>query len=109
MPDSKNHEVADEYPELIMQGSYMNGLNINLAEWCGLDELTDEEHDKIWNATNDIEIITNCLNADVEETEGPDVPLMSDTYIYVRVPNKKAHEALKDEVRECLEELLGDA
>jgi hypothetical protein len=94
-----------EYPKLVMQGSFMDGLDIDLVEWCGLPPLTDEEHVKVWDLTNDIEIIRNCLNADIEEIEGPDVPLMTDTFVYVRVLNKKGHEALKDEVRECLEDI----
>lgn len=93
------------YPKLIMQGSHMDGLDIDLVEWCGLPPLSDEEHNKIWGLTNDIEIIKNCLNADVEEIEGPDVPLMTDTNVYVRVFNEKEHERLKEEVRECLEDL----
>jgi len=96
---------SNEYPKFIMQGSYMDGLNIDLVGWCGLPPLTDEEHDKVWGETNDIEIIRNCLNAEIEETEGPDVPLMTDTFVYVRVDSEESHKRLKKEVRESLEEL----
>ena len=99
MTDSK------EYPKLIMQGSYIDGLDIDLVEWCGLPPLTDEEHDKVWNATTEMEIIQNCAYADVEEIEGPDKPLMSDTFVYVSVLSKKNNEQLKVEVRERLLEL----
>ena len=100
MTDSK------DYPKLIMQGSYMDGLyDIDLVEWCGLPPLTDEQHDKVWDEISDIQIIKNCLNAYVEEIEGPDIPLRSDTYVNVTVLNEKEHEKLKEEVRECLVDL----
>jgi hypothetical protein len=55
--------------------------------------------------TNDIEIISNCLNADVEEIGGPDVPLMTDTFVYVRADSEESLKRLKEEVRGSLEEL----
>lgn len=49
-----------------MQGSYIDGLDFDLVEWCGLPPLTDEEYDKVWNSMTDIGIIKDCFNADVE-------------------------------------------
>ena len=103
--DEKLVTDSKEYPKLIMQGSYMDGLDIDLVEWCGLPPLTDKEYDKVWNEISDIQIIKNCFYADVEEIEGPDIPRMSDTYVYVTVFTDKEHDKLKEEVRECLIDL----
>lgn len=105
MSGSNNNKMGDEYPKVIMQGSYMDGLDIDLVKWCGLPPLTDEEHDKVWGETSDIQIIQNCINADVEEREGPDIPLMSDTFVKVTVFSEDEYKNLKEEIRECIVDL----
>jgi hypothetical protein len=109
MTHPKNHKIAEKYPKLIMQGSYMDGLNIDLVEWCDLPPLTDEEHDKVWGVTNDIEIIKNCLYADVEEIQGPDIPLATDTFVYVRVDSEESHKRVKEDAKETIEDLRDGA
>ena len=99
MTDSK------EYPKLIMQGSFMDGLDIDLVAWCGLPPLTDEEHDKVWGVTNDIEIMQNCSYADLEEIQGLDIPLASDTFVYVRVDSEESHKRVKEDVKNTIEDL----
>ena len=43
MSGTNTNKMSDEYPKVIMEGSYMDGLDIDLVEWCGLPPLTDEE------------------------------------------------------------------
>lgn len=61
----------------------MNGLDQNLLDWCGLQNLGDVELDKIWSTTSDMEILENCESAEIESAEGPEVPLFTDTWIEV--------------------------
>ena len=109
MSRTKINKMSDEYPKVIMQGSYMDGLDIDLVEWCGLSPLSDEEHDKVWGVTNDIEIIRNCLYADVEEIQGPDIPLATDTYVYVSVDSEKSLKLVKEDVKDTIEDLRDGA
>jgi hypothetical protein len=109
MPGSKNHKIADEFPKLIMQGSYMDGLDIDLVEWCGLPPLNDEERYKVWGETNDIEIMRNCSHADIEEIQGPDTPLASDTFVYVHVDSEENQKRAKEDVKETIKNLRDDA
>ena len=45
----------------------LSGLNIDLAEWCELS-LTEDQYDKFMNATTELEILRNCINAEYVET-----------------------------------------
>ena len=102
------NDKSSEAPRrrLITGGSYMDGLDINLIEWCGLGHLSEEDVEKIYNNTNDIDLIHRCSEADIIEKQGPDKVRETDIYIKVYLHNgtDEELEALKAEVKdECLE------
>ena len=95
---------------MVFTGSLMDGLRTpdgpfaDLVQWCGLPELTDNEHDKLWGATSDISIIQNCAYADWEDTGEDDTkPMQSDSYFNITTTNI---EKLKEEVRQQIQDLL---
>ncbi|MDB9870036.1 hypothetical protein OAD33_03085 [Alphaproteobacteria bacterium] len=96
---------------LITGGSYMDGLDINLIEWCGLGHLSEEDVEKIYNNTNDIDLIHRCSEADIEEERGPDIVRETDIYIKVFLHNgtDEELEALKAEVKEEFLEILNES
>ena len=93
---------------LITGGSYMDGLDINLIEWCGLGHLSEEDVEKIYNNTNNIDLIHRCSEADIEEERGPDIVCETDIYINVYLHNGTDEElkALKAEVKDEFLEIL---
>ena len=96
---------------LITRGSYMDGLDINLIEWCGLGHLPEEDVDKIYQNTNDIDLINRCSEADIIEKQGPDIVCETDIYIKVYLHNgtDEELEALKAEVKEEFLEILNES
>lgn len=83
---------------IIFEGSLMDGVNENLPIWCGLS-LSDEDQDKIWMETNEIDLLMSCPSIDYYEEEGPDIPLYSDTYYKFVVSSSKQLMNLKAELR----------
>ncbi len=72
--------MTEDDPDIT--GSYMDGCNIDLPRWCGL-ELTDEEHNALWGHINTRDLL-EAAGAYLEIEEGPDdTPGMSDTYYTV--------------------------
>ena len=84
--------------KVIFEGSLMDGVNEHLPSWCGLS-LTDEDSDKLWGNTNEIDLLMSCPSIDYYEEEGPDIPLYSDTYYKFVVSSSKELINLKDELK----------
>jgi hypothetical protein len=66
-----------------LRGSYLNGCGVGVVEWCGL-ELTDQEHDELWNDINETDLLEQA-GAFVEVYREVDdaLPGMNDTYYTV--------------------------
>ena len=75
----------------------MDGVNIDVLRWCGLETLTYHEPDNLWEKTTEIRSFDNCLACDVEETLGiEEMPGQSD--IFVKVVSSNVSEC-KMEIR----------
>ena len=88
---------------LALTGSFMNGLDEDLFDWCELRNLSDEESDKVWGSTSEIGILENCTLAEIVYAESPETLLFSDTYYDVFTEDL---EQLKVEVRNEIESYL---
>ena len=86
-------------------GSLVDGPGIDLLELAGLD-LTDEEHDRIWNAISPRDLLVEelsevCEEIELSEFEGG--PGQSDTFYEYHCANKTAFVA---QLRRVLRALL---
>ena len=84
----------------ICNGSLMNGIDIDLLEWAGID-CTEDERDELWSEYTEIGLLNECSSAYLDYNDGDDfneLPGYSDRYFNVEVigdPNN-----LKKEIRE---------
>ena len=85
--------------KVIFEGSLMDGVSEDLPSWCGLS-LTDEDHDKIWEETNSIDLLMRCPSINYYEEEGPDITRFSDTYYKFVVDSPEEEMNLKVELKE---------
>ena len=85
--------------KVIFEGSLMDGVSEDLPSWCGLS-LIDEDHDKIWEETNSIDLLMRCPSINYYEDEGPDIPRFSDTYYKFVVDSPEEEMNLKEELKE---------
>ena len=86
----------------VCEGSQMDGLDIDLIDYCGLPELSDTEHDKLWCKTNPVGLLESCQWASFDwqdEDEIENVPLYTDRYFTVTTTDE---EKLKQELREVI-------
>ena len=87
----------------------MDGIDIDLVEWCGLAPLTDDQWDRVWGNASPITILENCIYAEWETTaEFDEMPGFSDRYFKITVDNSEDLDTLKQEVREQVEKLLAE-
>ena len=90
----------------VCEGSQMDGLDIDLIDYCGLPELSDTEHDKLWGKTNPLDLLESCQWAFFDwqdEDEIENVPLYTDRYFTVTTTDE---EKLKQELRETIRKEL---
>ena len=84
----------------ICNGSLMNGIDIDLLEWAGID-CTEDERDELWSEYSEIGLLNECSSAYLDYNDDDDfdeLPGYSDRYFNVEVigdPNN-----LKKEIRE---------
>lgn len=97
-------KLTDETEILVFRGSYVDGLRTpdgeiaDLISWCGLNPLSDEQWDRLWNDTSDNLLIENCAFADITLThEIDEIPGQSDQFFEVTTNNL---ERLRGEVKE---------
>ena len=86
--------------KVVFFGSLMNGLNVDLVTWCGMDPLSDKQHDLLWGTINEQDLLEECDAAEIcftEETD--DQPGYSDAYYEVHCEDEMA---LKDQVRTAI-------
>lgn len=84
--------------EPLFGGSYIDGCDVDLVEWCGL-ELVDEQLDKLWgeiNANDLLEEAGACVV--IEEAIDDAPPGMNDTYYSVLGDEDELKEGLKREI-----------
>jgi|TARA_B110000971_G_scaffold218900_1_gene258711 hypothetical protein len=86
-------------PTLVCSGSAMNGLDINLVEFCDLAPFSDKDHDKVCDYATDIVHFEECSKADCYAVEGEDIPRFSDTYYTIETDDLAG---LKREMRELI-------
>ena len=91
----------------VCSGSQMNGLDFfNLVTFAGLPPLEDDEDNRLWGNTNEVDLLEECESADFEwqdEDDIEDIPLYTDRYFTVFTYDL---EQLKKEVRELIKTKL---
>lgn len=98
----KNRKVVE-----VCIGSNMDGVDLNLVEFAGLPELSDQQHDLVWGVTNSIELLEMCPSAQFDwqdEDEIEHQPLYSDRDFTVSTSDV---EQLKLELRGHILKLIG--
>jgi hypothetical protein len=77
----------------------MDGLDIDLVEFCDLAPLSDKDSDKVCDYATDIVLFGECSKADLCAVEGEDIPRFSDTYYMIETDDLAG---LKREMRELI-------
>ena len=94
----------------VCTGSQMNGLDFfDLVEFAELPALEDDEHDRLWGTTNEVDLLEECESADFEwqdEDDIEDIELYTDRYFTVFTYDL---DQLKKEVRELIKTKLNAA
>ena len=88
-------------------GSQMDGLDFfDLVIFAELPPLEDDEDDKLWGNTNEVDLLEECEWADFEwqdEDDIEDIPLYTDRYFTVYTTDIKK---LKKELRKVIQDKL---
>ena len=59
----------------------MDGLDVDLVEWCGLEPIPIDKHDDVWSDVDPLNLMLTCIaNVSIESKEGPEIPLYSDVF-----------------------------
>lgn len=86
----------------VCTGSYMDGIDIDVFDYCGLSTLTDEQQDRVWQETNVLDLFCDCCSAQVDE-QGEDeieqIPLYTDREFTVSTDSE---ESLKAELKAAI-------
>ncbi len=91
--------------KVICNGSLMDGVDINVLTWCGLSDLSDDQHDKLWNYMTELNLFECCSSCEVIQTDEIDeMPGQSDVFFEV-----VSSDILKckSEVRSEIEKIIG--
>ena len=86
----------------VCTGSNMDGIDIDVFDYCGLSTLTDEQQDRVWQETNVLDLFWNCCSAQVDEQDEDEIeqiPLYSDREFTVSTDNE---ESLKAELKAAI-------
>ena len=77
------------YKRLIISvGSAMDGLDIDLIDWCGLNQLTDDQIDRLWSETSGLNLLLDCDVVIAEVSEGEELVNYTDVYYRFYVENE---------------------
>ena len=90
---------------IVFRGSTMDGVDVDLVSWCDLDELTDEQYDKLWGEINETDLLELCASAEILfDGEIDETPGYSDSYYRVETDNQ---DKLKAELKALILEYSG--
>jgi len=90
----------------IAYGSAMDGVELDLIEWCGLDSLTYEQSDALWGATTDANLMLKCDYVECEATDGEEVCNYTDIYYRFYVASESDISKAKAELRRTILEII---
>lgn len=112
-----NHSYADTVAwdkasafrdDVIFTGSLMDGLCERLIDWCDLS-LTEEQIEKIYSETNDIDILEWCDGCDIYRDDDEDlIERPGSTDIFFDVVSESP-DLLKEEVRQSILSILKES
>lgn len=91
----------------IFMGSYIDGCDVDLVHWCGL-ELTDAQSDQLWGNINSTDLLEQAgAYVETEEEIDDAAPGMNDTYYSVTCDDvDKFRESLKAEILSIISEKM---
>ena len=93
--------------EVVFQGSLMDGVDVDLVQWCGLPPLSDEQNDRLWGEINEQDLIELCASAEILPTgEIDEVAGQSDEYYQVEVENVGR---FKQELRNAITDIIDES
>ncbi|WP_416897262.1 MAG: hypothetical protein ACMVY4_17485 [Minwuia sp.] len=97
---------------LVFVGDSIDGLRtpdwkmVDLAEWCGLPPLSDEDHDRLWGEFSDVDLLDECPSAFIDTGADPDdQPGLSAVTYRVTTFDEAA---MKREVRQAISAVLAN-
>ena len=73
----------------VCYGDLIDGLSIDIVKYSGIEPLTDEQSDKLWNETTSISLVEMCNNCELIETGEHDAPGASTIYYSLILQTKK--------------------
>ena len=90
----------------ITTGSAMDGLELDLVGWCGLDPLTDEQSDALWGTTTAVNLMLECDYVVCEETDGEEICNYTDIYYRFYVVSESDLSKAKAQLRQTILEII---
>ena len=69
---------------VVSRGSAVDRADVDLVSWCGLPDLTDQQHDALWGELNPQCLLELCDHAEILITgDSDELPGYSDEYYKV--------------------------
>ena len=90
----------------IATGSAMDGLELDLVDWCGLNPLNDEQNDALWSATTDVNLMLECDYVACEATDGEEICNYTDIYYRFYVASESDISKAKAQLRQTVLEII---
>lgn len=87
------------FARTICSGSAMDGLDINLIDWCELNQLTDDQIDRLWSETSELNLLLDCDVVIAEVSEGEELVNYTDVYYRFYVGNNADLLKAKEQLR----------
>ena len=90
----------------VCTGSYMDGIDIDVFDYCGLSELTDEEQDRVWEETNALDLFWGCCSAQVDEQDEDEIEQVTNYTDREYIVSTNNEESLKAELKAAIEKYV---
>ena len=89
--------------EHVFNGSYLNGCNVNIPKWCGLN-LSPEQEDSLWWNMNETDLLEQAGGyVDITRQDDGNIPGTADTHYSVSCDDvEKFKESLRKEILEII-------
>lgn len=93
------------FTRTICSGSAMDGLDINLIDWCDLNQLTGDQIDRLWSETSELNLLLDCDVVIAEVSEGDELVNYTDVYYRFYVENEADLLKAKEQLRLAMMEI----
>ena len=105
MGEDQDLSNSEEYYEVkVCTGDWLQGLSIDILEYCDIGELSTEQKRKLWDKYTDISLMSSCDDCFLIKTgELDEVPGQSTEFFSVMTDNE---DQLRAEIRDKIMEVI---